>query len=173
RILSAQDEGPYYLLGWSYGGIVAHALAQRLSERGKRIGFLGLMDSRPPIQLPDQPDVPDDVAVEGVRAWATDRFGNQLESPVIRELVQRASRVLINNSRLLEGYTTPVHHGDATIFGGTLDSDGNPIPDLAADIEQSWRTNITGRIEVFEIDCAHGDFDRPEHMNKVGRLLRD
>ncbi len=173
RILGIQDEGPYFLLGWSYGGIVAHALAHRLSERGKQIGFLGLMDSRPPVRLPDQPDMPDEVAVEGVRAWATDRFGNELESPVIRELVQRASRVLINNSRLLEDYTTPIHHGDATIFGGTLDADGNRIPDLAADIEQAWRTNITGQLTVYEIDCSHGDFDRPEHMNEVGRILRD
>ncbi|RDI68116.1 non-ribosomal peptide synthetase [Nocardia pseudobrasiliensis] len=173
RILGIQDEGPYFLLGWSYGGIVAHALAHRLSERGKQIGFLGLMDSRPPVRLPDQPDMPDEVAVEGVRAWATDRFGNELDSPVIRELVQRASRVLINNSRLLEGYTTPVHHGDATIFGGAVDADGNRIPDLAADIEQAWRTTITGQLTVFEVDCAHGDFDRPEHMDKVGRILRD
>jgi aspartate racemase len=173
QILAIQPEGPYLLLGWSYGGIVAHALAHRLSERAKRIGFLGIVDSKPPVPSAEQPGVSEDDALAGIRAWAAGRFGEQLESPVVRELVQRATKVLINNSTLLAGYVSPVYDGDVTIFGGTLDPDGNRIAGAATDLEGAWRPHIAGRIDLFEVGCAHGDFDRPENMNLVGRILHD
>ncbi|MCX4094353.1 non-ribosomal peptide synthase/polyketide synthase [Nocardia sp. alder85J] len=173
RIRAVQAEGPYHLLGWSYGGIVAHALAQRLSEDGQRIGFLGILDSKPTVPSDEQPDVSEDDALDGIRAWAADRFGEQLESPVVRALVERATKVLINNSTLLAGYVSPVHTGDMTIVGGTRDADGNRIDDVASDLAAAWRPHLTGRIEVFEVDCAHGDFDRPPTMNLVGRILHD
>ncbi|MQY25999.1 non-ribosomal peptide synthase/polyketide synthase [Nocardia aurantia] len=173
QILELQPDGPYFLLGWSYGGIVAHALARRLTQRDKRIGFLGVVDSKPVVPMDEQPDVSEDDALAGIRAWAADRFGEQLESEVVRELVERATKVLINNSTLLEGCTSPVHDGDLTIFGGTVDPDSNRIDDVATDLTDAWRPHLTGRIEVFEIDCAHGDFDRPENMDRIGRILRD
>jgi amino acid adenylation domain-containing protein len=40
------SERPYLLAGYSYGGFVAYAAAQRLIERGHRVCFLGLLDSR-------------------------------------------------------------------------------------------------------------------------------
>ncbi|MBF6170403.1 non-ribosomal peptide synthase/polyketide synthase [Nocardia blacklockiae] len=173
RILTTQSAGPYFLVGWSYGGIVAHALAQRLTERGEAIGFLGVVDSKPPVPADDQPDASEQEAMAALQEWMADRFGEHLEAPVVQELAQRAARVLINNSRLLEGYTSPHYDGDLTIVGATLDADGNRLPDAAADLEQAWHPHIGGRINVLEVDCAHGDFDRPENMNAVGRLLHD
>ncbi|WP_280277314.1 non-ribosomal peptide synthase/polyketide synthase [Nocardia wallacei] len=173
RILAMQGEGPYFLLGWSYGGIVAHALAQRLTERGKPVGFLGVVDSKPPTPAADQPDVSEQDALASLREWMADRFGEHLEAPVVQELAQRAARVLINSSTLLQGYVAPRYEGDLTIFGAALDADGDPLPDFADDLEQAWRPHIGGRVRVLEVDCAHGDFDRPEHMSTVGRLLND
>jgi len=173
RILELQDRGPYFLLGWSYGGIVAHALAHRLTERGMRIGFLGILDSKPPVQSDDQPDVSEADALAGIREWAAGRFGAHLESTAVQELVERATRVLINNSKLLEGYATPLYDGDLTIFGAALNADGSRITGFASDLEQSWRAHVGGRMEVHEVECAHGDFDRPENMDLVGRMLND
>ncbi|WP_019925198.1 non-ribosomal peptide synthase/polyketide synthase [Nocardia sp. BMG111209] len=173
RILTTQPDGPYHLLGWSYGGILAHTLAHRLAQRGKQIGFLGIVDSKPVVPMDEQPDVSEDDALAGIRAWAEDRFGEQLESEVVRELAERATKVLINNSTLLQGCTSPRHEGDMTIFGGTIDSDDTRIDDITTEFETAWRPHLTGRIDVFEIDCAHGDFDRPENMNRIGRILRD
>ncbi|MFI5776140.1 non-ribosomal peptide synthase/polyketide synthase [Nocardia sp. NPDC051570] len=171
RILDLQDEGPYFLLGWSYGGIVAHAIAHRLARRGLRIGFLGIVDSKPPMPSDDQPDVSEDDALAGVRDWAADRFGEQLESPVIQELVRQATKVLINNSTLLDGYTSPYYDGDATIVCAALDTDGSRIIDPEEELRHAWRAHIGGRMDVFAVDCAHSDFDRPENMNLVGRML--
>ena len=44
-ILRLQPEGPYHLLGWSYGGTLAMEIALRLRERGADVATLALLDS--------------------------------------------------------------------------------------------------------------------------------
>ncbi|MEV0248805.1 non-ribosomal peptide synthase/polyketide synthase [Nocardia sp. NPDC050712] len=172
QILERQPEGPYYLLGWSYGGIVAHALASELAGRGLPIGLLGIMDSKPPVTSGPQPDLSEDDAMAGIQDWVADRFGDQLESPDVQGLAERATRVLVNNSKLLDGFRTPYFDGDATLFAAAIDVEGNRPADAKGELEAAWRPYIGGRMDIFDVDCAHGDFDRPEMMGLVGRILR-
>ncbi|MBP0021312.1 MAG: amino acid adenylation domain-containing protein [Cyanobacteria bacterium SBLK] len=37
-------QGPYYLVGWCFGGLVAFEIARQLHQRGQRVAFLGLLD---------------------------------------------------------------------------------------------------------------------------------
>ncbi|MFD7548725.1 amino acid adenylation domain-containing protein [Streptomyces sp. NPDC059816] len=43
----AQPHGPYRLLGWSLGGVLAQALACRLQRRGERVDLLAVLDGYP------------------------------------------------------------------------------------------------------------------------------
>ncbi|MBL7494810.1 AMP-binding protein [Frankia sp. CNm7] len=49
-----QPEGPYLLLGHSFGGLVAFETARQLTAAGERVGLLTLVDTAPPrpIRLP-------------------------------------------------------------------------------------------------------------------------
>jgi amino acid adenylation domain-containing protein len=47
-IQTVQPKGPYYLGGWSMGGIVAFEMAQQLQQQGESIALLALLDSNPP-----------------------------------------------------------------------------------------------------------------------------
>jgi len=48
-----QADGPHLLIGYSFGGLIALEMAQRLSERGKRVALLALVDTYPhPRYLP-------------------------------------------------------------------------------------------------------------------------
>lgn len=47
EIRSFQPEGPYYLAGYSMGGLIAHEMAQQLHRAGQRVAFLGLVDTHP------------------------------------------------------------------------------------------------------------------------------
>jgi thioesterase domain-containing protein len=40
-----QPNGPYYLLGHSFGGYVAYEMARQLTADGQSVGFLGLLDT--------------------------------------------------------------------------------------------------------------------------------
>ncbi|NET03381.1 MAG: amino acid adenylation domain-containing protein [Symploca sp. SIO2B6] len=44
-IQKTQPEGPYYLGGWSLGGIIAFEMAQQLSALGQEVALLALIDS--------------------------------------------------------------------------------------------------------------------------------
>jgi acetoacetyl-CoA synthetase len=46
-ITAMQPRGPYILVGYSFGGLVALEIARRLRTRGKEIAFLGFIDSYP------------------------------------------------------------------------------------------------------------------------------
>ncbi|KAF8943821.1 hypothetical protein BGZ46_006390, partial [Entomortierella lignicola] len=45
QIRHIQPHGPYHLLGWSFGGSVAHAMAVQLEGLGEEVALLGIMDS--------------------------------------------------------------------------------------------------------------------------------
>jgi thioesterase domain-containing protein len=44
-IKARQPNGPYYLCGYSFGGLVAFEIARRLSESDNEVGFVGLFDT--------------------------------------------------------------------------------------------------------------------------------
>lgn len=54
-ISQRQPDGPYYLLGWSMGGVIAVSIAKIFEQQGKRVAFVGLFDSF--LRTDDQSDV--------------------------------------------------------------------------------------------------------------------
>ena len=45
EVKARQPQGPYYLCGYSFGGLVAFEMARRLCESGDEIGLVGLFDT--------------------------------------------------------------------------------------------------------------------------------
>ncbi|SNT48365.1 amino acid adenylation domain-containing protein [Rhodococcoides kyotonense] len=45
EIRRVQPAGPYELLGWSLGGVLAHAVSVQLQAQGETVSLLGMMDS--------------------------------------------------------------------------------------------------------------------------------
>jgi putative pyridoxal-dependent aspartate 1-decarboxylase len=45
EIQKIQPEGPYYLAGWCYGGVVAFEMAAQLQQQQQTVQFLGVMDA--------------------------------------------------------------------------------------------------------------------------------
>jgi amino acid adenylation domain-containing protein len=50
-IKSVQPRGPYRLLGYSAGGVIAYAMAEALIAQGEAVEFLGIIDSRADLGL--------------------------------------------------------------------------------------------------------------------------
>ena len=59
QIRAIQPAGPYHLLGWSFGGLVAYSLGSHLQLQGEQVPLLVLLDSYPPGPVPPR-DVPDE-----------------------------------------------------------------------------------------------------------------
>ena len=45
-----QPRGPYFLGGWSFGGLVAFEMAQQLEKSGEEVALLAVLDAAAPIQ---------------------------------------------------------------------------------------------------------------------------
>lgn len=52
QLRSLQPQGPYFLTGISFGGLVAYEMAQQLTAQGQQIAFLGMMDTYPSLTQP-------------------------------------------------------------------------------------------------------------------------
>jgi thioesterase domain-containing protein/acyl carrier protein len=69
-IRQVQPSGPYFLAGWSLGGMIAYEIAHRLLAAGKAVHFVGMIDTSSPAMrarlLAEHP-----IKAEGCRALLT------------------------------------------------------------------------------------------------------
>lgn len=66
EICSLQPEGPYFLGGWSLGGVIAFEMAHQLKGLGKQVALLALIDSYAPANDHDISRLEDDSELIGM-----------------------------------------------------------------------------------------------------------
>ena len=54
QIRSVRPSGPYRLLGWSCGGVIAHKMAIQLQAAGEEVASLVIMDMLPSGEQPEE-----------------------------------------------------------------------------------------------------------------------
>ena len=65
-IREVQPTGPYYLLSWSFGGVVAFEMALQLERQGEEAAFVGLLDTVSPVLIRHAPLDRDEEIVAGL-----------------------------------------------------------------------------------------------------------
>ncbi|MEU4507700.1 amino acid adenylation domain-containing protein [Streptomyces sp. NPDC024089] len=187
EIRSVQPHGPYHLLGWSFGGLVAHAIAARLEEQGEQVALLALLDSYP---LPDGFRPPAITGREvltallggrgaGIDVRCADTAPDAEElAAVLRaedailgalEPAQAAAVVAATAGNLEMRYRYVPRRrfgGDAVFF------DAARTPAAAGGAE-AWAPHVTGRIEEHGIDCEHWDMTTAEPLREIGKVLAE
>ncbi|MCG1056026.1 amino acid adenylation domain-containing protein, partial [Mycetohabitans sp. B5] len=164
HIRQIQPEGPYYLLGWSLGGIVAHRMAVRLEQQGEKVALLALLDSLPGSYLVDSKGEVDQAMVNAALA---DHYGDEFIGAMSNDFLKNALEIAKNNPRLLKEFSPSTYSGDAVFFRATL-------ADAEVDVLASpdvWRSYILGNIEVYDVHCSHGEMLRQEPAKVIGEIL--
>jgi amino acid adenylation domain-containing protein len=67
-VRATQPAGPYYLVGWSFGGTVAFEMACELERRGESAGLVAILDTKPPT-LASEDFEEDDTTLAWALAW--------------------------------------------------------------------------------------------------------
>ncbi len=179
QVRSVQPNGPYHLLGWSFGAGVAHAVAAALREEGEEVATLALLDGYPTAATGDvhsarDPHVlaallrslgyPDEPAPVSVADFAARVADGPLADVVPARLADLAEVFAANLTLMGEG-TTARFDGDVLFFAATADkTDLSPVP-------ADWRAHVTGDVDVHAVDCRHGDLTRPGPLAVVGAAL--
>jgi thioesterase domain-containing protein len=165
HIRAVQPSGPYHLLGWSSGGLVAHEIAVQLQAAGEQVASLIIMDAYPgspaPSPQPDPAGYDASTALAIRQARIRARFGGHLPGTVSEEEYQRLARISQNNSQLLGEHQPGIFEGEALLLAAADDA---PEYQLAA---ERWRPHITGRIIAVPLACAHRDMCQPEMLAQV------
>ncbi|MCS6297130.1 MAG: amino acid adenylation domain-containing protein [Nitrospira sp.] len=98
-IRERQPRGPYHLVGWSNGGVLALAVAQMLERAGEAVAFLGLLDTQPDHALyASQGPTPVDELVAYIRRDRREAFDAIAESE--REALKRRLEQLDEEHRV-------------------------------------------------------------------------
>jgi amino acid adenylation domain-containing protein len=160
QIRLVQPRGPYSLLGWSVGGLIAHQLAVRLQRDGEQVDLLSIMDGYPRLRSAAGPVLPDEIA---------ESLGQNLVLAGLGELDSATLVQVFHEMRqLFHGGSLGVFDGDLLFFRATADkSDDSPYtPDR-------WRPHVSGAIDVHPVDCVHGEMTGPGPLARIGPALRE
>ncbi|MGZ9410260.1 MAG: thioesterase domain-containing protein, partial [Methylocystis sp.] len=170
-IRKVQPRGPYRLLGYSLGGVVAQAIAVRLVEEGDVVDFLGLLDTYPPeIQDWSRPPTEDEEnEIEKERALFMNASKDALDSALAKEKAEMFGNIMRNyedSVRLLSTARTARYPGAATLFVAR-----RTLPP-GMDVQETWRPYV-GQLNVVDLDCAHTDIVSPRSLQALGPILND
>ncbi|MFJ2838383.1 amino acid adenylation domain-containing protein [Nocardia sp. NPDC087230] len=183
EIRAVQPHGPYHLLGWSFGGLIAHAMAVQLAEAGERVGVVAMLDT-------DTADIDGDsierlspgafintfgaiFGIDNVPAEATAQEAAELIAAELGgvELVDAATIERMAGSynasaRTRTGYQRPVYHGDVLYFTAAVDPGEWMGPD-------GWRPYVTGAIVAHDVETTHDELTNPLALSVISPVLDD
>ncbi|MDI9897100.1 amino acid adenylation domain-containing protein [Rhodococcus sp. IEGM 1381] len=179
EILRVQPTGPIHLLGWSFGGVLAHAVAVALRASGNDVGVVAMLDSLPTV---DETVFVEEFAdnlralgiggvgeFENVRSAATRR---QVVDLVLAELdmfdEQQVSNLYddaVSSATKINGYSPATLEGDLLFFSASHDHPS------AADAALMWSPFVSGTIENVDVDTTHANMTTPESLAVVGQVL--
>jgi thioesterase domain-containing protein len=187
RIQGVYPTGPYNILGWSFGGVVAHELAVGLQRRGCVIARLILLDAQPSIDsgvaLPNDAVGDKDILEEALRFYRIDipeqdepltyeqieelvRERGAAEFPRNKQLLDLFVQNLNSNVALYQGHEPGVFDGDMIIFAAAQDDH-----DRSSALLQSWRPYVAGDITAYSIDCTHHEMLTTKRVSMYGEQL--
>jgi thioesterase domain-containing protein len=188
RIQGLHPDGPYNVLGWSFGGVVAHELAIELQRRGCVVPRLILLDAQPNVEdgvtERNRAAVELDTLEEALRFYGIDipERGGSLtdeeldelirerittEFPRQKELLDWLVHNLDSNKALQQAHEPGVLQGDLTVFSAVRDGG-----DRSSSALQQWRPYVAGEITEHSIDCTHEEMLTAESLRLYGRQLQ-
>ncbi|MFI7453019.1 amino acid adenylation domain-containing protein [Nonomuraea sp. NPDC049714] len=180
-----RPEGPYHLLGWCFGAVVAFEMARQLQRDGAEVGLLALVGPHPLgwqayTECPPAAEVlaalleDHDVVKDGVDL-TPDAVSSALDgSKSLREQgftpgqVRRLVDIGLNNPRIEWDYRPPEKalRGPVHLFAADADDAGRPIP-----IVETWRPYIDGDITVHHYAGTTDDLLAGQLIDRVGSDL--
>lgn len=167
EVLKVQPAGPFHLLGWSFGGTLAQAMAAQLQCRGYEVALLAILDAAPASYFSELGAFDEDT----IRPF----LGNYMEHLQGMEgyefLVTTAASIFVKHVEQMQCYTSPQYRGDVLLFNALLDLETRDLRQLDEEMDARWRKYIDGEVERVDITCAHNEMYWPRNAAEVSRVI--
>ncbi|MEU5210162.1 amino acid adenylation domain-containing protein [Streptomyces sp. NPDC020742] len=193
QIRTVQPTGPYHLLGWSFGGLVAHAMATLLQRDGEQVALLGMLDSYPVesaqrCALPQLTDRDFHAILVASAGHDAPVAPAEPDAGRMAEALQRKMGlpahltdggseaslldVYRNNLALMREFRPGLFHGDLLFFAAAVADPTDPF-DAGRTSAQAWRGYVDGAIESHDVAATHHRMMRPQALAEIGPVLAD
>jgi amino acid adenylation domain-containing protein len=184
-IRAVQPSGPYHLLGYSSGGLLAFEMAQQLRDAGETVGLIAILDTTLPDPRARRVPTPDQVVLDMASAMGiADLVGTRPPLPTLAGLVELARRA----GRLPADFQTVHVERMADVFRNTVrtspdyrmrDWDGHLLLVRASQRPRAagpmvdWSPHVSGELDVVDVDCSHSNLIAPEMAPTVAAVVAD
>ncbi|WP_159066409.1 non-ribosomal peptide synthetase, partial [Streptomyces hygroscopicus] len=193
QIRTVQPVGPYRLLGWSFGGLVAHAMATELQEQGESVDLLVMLDSAPTERLTTE-DIPE-FSEQDMLGFLLGAVGGDTDGIPEGELTPEETAELLRDRgapvdllldaetfrglracfeqtpRLQTTHVPGLFRGDVVFFAATLGVPGRAQEPLVP--AEAWRPYVSGDIDVHDVECEHHGMMQPQPLSEIGPALSE
>ncbi|WP_159056538.1 non-ribosomal peptide synthetase, partial [Streptomyces yokosukanensis] len=184
QIRAVQESGPYHLMGWSFGGVVAHEMSVQLRAQGEQVETLALLDSYPAHETATPLPITEEEVAAGLAEFFGVQAGNgeepltmtgvvaalRRDRSLFAELAERhlaeIAAIYRNNHRIMTEHIPGKFDGDVKFYEA---GHGRPTDVCAA---TAWNGHISGRLEVARIACSHAEMARPDSLAEIWQGIR-
>jgi thioesterase domain-containing protein/acyl carrier protein len=192
-IREVQPEAPYYLCGWSMGGVIAFEIARQLEAQGETVAFLGLIDSYLPLVsenlderelltqfitdlvggadttfvqgYTDMPDVSPDVQMEYLLQEI--QRANILPQGVDLSYIRRLFSTFKKNRTAFAHYQLQPYGGRATLFQASTFAQGEQV-----EITHGWHRFVAQIETTHTVPGDHYSILRDPHISVLARSIQ-
>jgi thioesterase domain-containing protein len=195
-----QPEGPYFLGGYSLGGVIAFEMAQQLVARGQTVGQLLIVDTEiqyPRSQRPEAEQAKNDdaellmsmlhgvmqISEEELRQFQGDeRLDYVLKAAIGLDLIPpdidvEQARFFLNvyrtNVKAVHAYTPQIYPGAVTLFKRTGSAEISPFTEMSRDQIKAWESLAAGGVRVIGITGRHATMLNSPQVETLARLIKD
>jgi nonribosomal peptide synthetase DhbF len=181
-IQQIQAIGPYNLLGWSFGGLVAQEMATLLQDQGEEVSILAILDAYPndvkeaPRHeefLDNDSSLEDQLKTMGYYPGEDpSQLSNALNisgSPhhtfpsLAEHQVAAIIEVFKSNGQLARTFVPKLFVGDMLLFIAAKRKDPQQT--------ERWKQYVDGHIKLHEVDCEHVNMMQPQPLRKISTVL--
>ncbi|MET9173280.1 amino acid adenylation domain-containing protein [Streptomyces misionensis] len=180
RIRGVQPSGPYHLVGWSFGGLIAHAAAVLLEAAGEEVALVAVLDSYPAaadeeIVVPPAAQVlaglldaagvapgPDGTELTPQEGAALLRGRGGPLAALLADRVDTIVDSYRSGIELRSRYRPRRLRSDLLLFVAGDAADGKA---------RRWDPYVDGEIEARAVDCRHEDMLRPAPLQQIGTAI--
>ena len=190
-LLAFQTCGPFRLAGYSFGGVVAHAMSCQLVEMGHEVDFLGLFDTHnPTVQAKVHSPVGRCAAfwkqhreiplgkrlsllrqriregIETNRRVSAEILKAQSSGPAEAYSDLRRVQIREENWRAMQAYQPTRFPGRLTLFKAITGSDKVELP-----ADYGWSAHAGAGLQIIEIPGRHLTLFEPHHVGALANSL--
>ncbi|MFI6584453.1 amino acid adenylation domain-containing protein [Embleya sp. NPDC050493] len=165
---TVRPHGPYSLLGWSFGGELAYALAAELQRAGESVDLLVLIDAEPPAPRSSADTAADGngFGEEAARAQLLRATPGGVDpaGALGEELVATLLRTRVAYEHLAPAEPYPAFRGDVLCVAarGNAERTGR----------RAWAAHVLGVVDEHIVDHAHDDLLTSAAVDQWGPRVR-